>query len=114
MRVHAFAIFLGTITDLFLSFTLPVLLYFLGVNARNPHWYEWSLVLGLVTVAIGGYVTARKSDSSQSFNAILFGAIQMLLGVAAAAFMTLPLWFNVASFVLVTPAALFGAYLAIE
>jgi hypothetical protein len=110
MRPDFMAIFLGTITDVVLSVTIgPLELYVLRINV-----YQGSLFLGLIAVAIGGYVTARKSRSFKLFNATIFGAIQVIIGIAAAMFVPAPLWFNIVSLALIFPAALFGGYAAFQ
>jgi hypothetical protein len=111
MNFHPKAIVLGVITDLVPSLIVgPVMLLFLGVGENSPYLYHWSLALGLVAVIIGACVTSLKSPSSKVFNAIIFGAIQVLLGLVIVAFVPMPLWFNVTSSVLIIPASLLGAY----
>lgn len=115
MKFHASAIFLGTLADLALSFIFgPIILYTVGIYGSNPFLPHWSLVLGLIAVAIGGYVTAWKSPSEKVFNGFIFGAIQILIGILGAIFITMPLWFNIASFVLIIPTALLGVYIAMR
>jgi hypothetical protein len=115
MKLHLLAIFLGTITDLILSFTVgPLVLYVLGINENSPYLYQGSLGVGLVAVAIGGYVTARKSQSFKLFNTTIFGVIQVMIGIAAAMFVPAPLWFNITSLILIIPAALLGVYAALH
>ena len=112
MKAYPLAVFLGKITDLALSFTVgPFVLYELGINESSPYLYQGSLALGLVAVVIGGYVTAVKSPSSKIFNTIIFAVIQLVIGALAARVTAMPLWFNVASFGLMIPASLLGAYL---
>ena len=114
MTLHPFAIFLGIITDLALSLIVgPLLLFFLGVGESSPYLYHWSLVLGLIAVLIGGYVTSLKSRSSKIFNATIFGVIEVVIGLAIVVFVPMPLWFNIASFGLMIPASLLGAYMAL-
>jgi hypothetical protein len=70
-----------------------------------------SLVLGLLTTLLGGYIVARIARTAKVFNAMLFGCIGIVLNVFTAA--DLPLWFNLLNFLLLIPAAVFGAALSI-
>ena len=112
MKAHPRSILLGTITDVVLSFGAGLLLPLFGIYGSSPYLPYWSLVLGLIAVAIGGCVTAWRSSSAKVFNTIIFAAIQILIGVLGALFVPAPNWFNIASVVLTIPAALLGAYLA--
>lgn len=115
MKFHASAIILGTLTDLALSFIAgPAILYVFGLYGSNPFLPHWSLALGLTAVALGGYVTARKAPSEKIFNGFIFATIQILIGILGAMFVTMPLWFNIASFVLIIPTALLGAHIALR
>lgn len=115
MKFHASAIFLGTLADLALSFIVgPIILYAFGIYGSNPFLPHWSLVLGLIAVAVGGYVTAWKSPSEKIFNGFIFGSIQILIGILGAVFVAMPLWFNITSFVLIIPTALLGTYIAMR
>jgi hypothetical protein len=115
MILHPKAIFIGTITDLVLSFLVgPLLLYPFDVYITSSYLPEWSLVVGLIAVTIGGYITARRSPSAKIFNAVIFALIQILIGIFGAVFIPSPFWFNVASFILIVPVTLFGAYVALR
>lgn len=114
MTFHPTAIALGVIVDLALSFIVaPLELFVIGVGEHSPYLYHWSLVSGLIAVAIGAYVTSRKSPSHKIFNAAIFGLIQVVIGLALALFVPAPLWFYIASSALVVPASLIGARLAL-
>lgn len=112
MKLHPKAIFIGIVTDIVLSESSSLGLSIFGFNANYPSLYVWSLILGLIGVAAGGYVTSWKSKSSKVFNVIVFGIVEILIGLFIALFISMPLWFNVASFILIIPAALLGAYIA--
>jgi len=114
MKLHPKAIFLGLITDLVLSFVVgPLELWVIGVPPNSLYLFHWSLFLGLLGTAIGGYVTAKQSKSSKLFNAAIFGAIEVFLSLVAAIYLPLPLWFNLTSCILIIPASLIGAYAAL-
>src|SRR5271166_3613421 len=111
MKFHPKAIFFGVLTDLGLTVIASVVLFLVGIGSTNPALYAWSLILGLAAVCGGGYVTARSGPTSKMFNSGLYGVVEVLIGIAVALFSPLiPLWFHIASFILVLPAALLGAY----
>ena len=112
MKFHFKAIFLGLIADLVLSFVLSTILgLILGIRENDSSLYTWSLILGLLAVAAGGYVTAWKSPDSKIANATVFGFIGVLIGLAIATISTMPMWFNITSALLIIPAAILGAYI---
>jgi hypothetical protein len=104
MKFHPLAILLGIVADIVASF--------FDVNTSNPYLYGSSLILGLVGVAVGGYVTAIISSSSKEFNVVVFGTMEVLIALLVSSFVGAPLWFNVVSFVLIIPSALLGWYVA--
>ncbi len=69
-----------------------------------------SLVVGLAFTALGGYVAARVAKQDLYLNAGLVGVAGLLIGLLFGG--GGPIWFNVAGYVLVIPAALYGGYLA--
>jgi hypothetical protein len=103
MKFHPLAIFLDVVTDIVLSVISSVGLSLFGVNTNDP---------GACRVAVGGYVTGIISSSSKEFNVVVFGVVEILIGLLISAFVVAPLWFNVVSFVLIIPSALLGAYVA--
>lgn len=112
MKIHIKAIILGFVTDISLSFIGSLLLMIpFGTTNENPIVYVGSLIFGLAATAVGGYVTSLKSPDSKTGNAAIFGALGVALGFLIASFISVPMWFNVASAILVIPAALFGAYI---
>lgn len=69
-----------------------------------------SLVVGLAFSALGGYVAARVAKKDIYLNAGLVGVFGLFIGLLFGG--GGPIWFNVAGFVLVIPAALYGGFLA--
>jgi hypothetical protein len=69
-----------------------------------------SLVLGTLSVVLGGFVAARIAKTKHYANAGVVGAIGIVLGVFLAG--ESPLWFNAIAFLLIIPAALLGGHLA--
>ena len=69
-----------------------------------------SLVVGLGFSVFGGYVAARVAKKEIYLNAGLVGVASLLIGLFFGG--GGPIWFNVAGFLLVIPAALYGGYLA--
>jgi hypothetical protein len=115
MKLHLKAIFIGVFVDIALTAVASLVLFIVGVESTSPAFYVWSLALGLVAVSGGGYATARSAWASKIFNTVLYGIIEILIGFAFAIFSpSIPLWFHIASFVLVLPAALLGAYVVVR
>lgn len=112
MKVHPLAILFGTVVDLGFSFGISLLLPLFGIYGSNPYLLDLSLMLGLIAVAVGGYVTAWRSSSNKVFNAIIFAAIQILIGIFGTFVVPAPSWFTVLSSILIVPAALLGASIA--
>lgn len=69
-----------------------------------------SLLLGLAFTGLGGYVAARVARRELYLNAGLVGVISLVLGLLFGG--PGPFWFEVAGFLLIVPAALYGGYLA--
>jgi hypothetical protein len=69
-----------------------------------------SLIRGVLSIMVGGYVAVRIAKKEPYLNAGAFGAAGIILKVLF--LKTLPLWFNVSSLLLVLPAALLGGQLA--
>jgi hypothetical protein len=69
----------------------------------------FSLFLGLAAVLAGGVVTARVAKQDRVWNAFLMGVVTTLIGIPFS--LSLPLWFNVASFLLMVPCAMLGGWL---
>jgi hypothetical protein len=103
MKIHPFAIIFGIVTDIGLSMISSLGLPIFGVSTNNPYLYHWSLILGLVAIAAGGHVTSISSSSSKEFNVVVFGVVEILIGLLISVFVTVPLWFNAASSVLIVP-----------
>jgi hypothetical protein len=111
MKIHPKAIILGTIADLGLSIVIvPFGFGFFGIG-HSPYLYEWSLSFGLIATAIGGYITTWISPSSKAFNVLIYCSIEILISIPFVLFMPGPLWFNVASIVLLIPASFVGSYI---
>lgn len=77
---------------------------------QNGRFLLTSLVVGLGFSALGGYVAARTAKHDLYLHAGLVGVAGLLFGLVAGG--GGPFWFNVAGFLLVIPAALYGGYLA--
>jgi hypothetical protein len=113
MKFSAIAIVVGVVTDLVLTVLGSLILFLVGIGSTSPALYAWSLVLGLVAVAGGGYVAARSSQKSKIFNTLIYGIVEVFIGLAFAVFSTeVPLWFDIVGSILTIPAALVGAYCA--
>lgn len=69
-----------------------------------------SLIVGLGFSALGGYVAARVAKKELYLNAGLVGVFSLLVGLLSGS--QGPIWFNVAGYLLVIPAALYGGYFA--
>lgn len=78
--------------------------------AQDGAFLILNLLLGLAFTGLGGYVAARVAGRERYLNAGLVGVISLALGVLFGG--QAPLWFEVAGFLLILPAALYGGYLA--
>ena len=78
--------------------------------SRSATFLLASLVLGLLSTAVGGYIAARIAKKDQYLNASIIGLLGILLGVFTAG--NYPLWFDVAAFLSTLPAALLGGHFA--
>jgi hypothetical protein len=70
-----------------------------------------SLVLGMLTTVLGGYIVGRMAKTAKLFNAVLLGCIGLVFNAFTVA--DVPLWFNFLNFTLLVPAAIYGATLAV-
>jgi hypothetical protein len=77
---------------------------------KNEAYLFWGAVLGTLTTIVGGYVAARVAGLLPYKNAFAFGVLGIVIGILLPG--DFPLWFNILGFVIVLPAALFGAYIA--
>lgn len=128
-RVQFKPLFLGIATDIVGTFLASVILFPLFAGdlmsdrmseeeieaavqalSQNGRFLLTSLIVGLGFSALGGYVAARVARQDLYLHAGLVGVAGLLLGLFAGG--GGPFWFNVAGFVLVIPAALYGGYLA--
>jgi hypothetical protein len=68
--------------------------------------------LGALLVVIGGWTTARLAAQATAGHGLVLGALLTLAGVANNLMVPPPLWFWIASLVVLMPAAYLGARLA--
>src|SRR5438046_346301 len=126
-RLKVKAVVLGVLTDLGASMVLGLVIGVVGgavlIARGTPSSAlaaglvsDWtilllSLVAGLLAEAAGGFVAGRVARADHGFHGAAVGIVALasswLLNSQA-----YPLWFNVASYVLVVPAAVIGALLA--
>ncbi len=110
MRFDVTAIGLGILSDFALSALGAVIVSLTGFNTRSPDLFVWSLIVGLVAIFVGGYVTFVKSQSSAFANTIAFGVIEIIIGAVLTISSPMPAWFVVASLLLILPTSLAGGY----
>jgi len=128
-RINLKALLFGIVADIGVTFVASVLLLLLFAHdlvtpdmppeeadavmqellARGDFLLA-SLAIGLACSTLGGYVAARTAGKDLYLHAGLVGIASLLLGLFTGA--SGPFWFNVAGYVLVLPAALYGGYLA--
>lgn len=128
-RINLKALLFGIVADVGVTFVASLLLFLLFAHdlvspdmppeemdavmqallARGDFLLA-SLVIGLGCSTLGGYVAARTAGQDLYLHAGLVGLASLLFGLVAGT--SGPFWFNVAGFVLVLPAALYGGYLA--
>jgi hypothetical protein len=75
----------------------------------NSGYVVATLILGTASTVVGGYLTARLVRSVPYYNALAFGALGVLLGIAMSA--DVPAWLRIVGNAATVPAALLGAYL---
>ncbi|HEX7043969.1 MAG TPA: hypothetical protein VF203_05085 [Burkholderiales bacterium] len=128
-RIDLKALLFGIVADVGVTFVASVLLFALFAHGlvypdmppeeadaamqallSRGDFLLTSLVIGLACSALGGYVAARTAGRDLYLHAGLVGLASLLLGLLAGT--RGPIWFNVAGFLLVLPAALYGGYLA--
>ena len=80
---------------------------------ENPRYLTWSLILGMASIALGGYLAARMAQRLPYFNALAFGLFYSVLGAIIAAMgpVAPPGWLRTLVPVLTVAAALGGAWL---
>jgi hypothetical protein len=81
----------------------------------DPTYYVVALALGLVFMAVGGYVAARIARAREVTHALWVGLIAVAISVplvAAADTSSYPSWYLPVSFALTIPAGLVGGFVA--
>ena len=69
-----------------------------------------SAIFGTLTTVLGGYLAAQIAKVRHYANAAVIGGIGILIAIFTVE--DYPLWFNLAGFISVVPAALLGGYVA--
>ncbi len=69
--------------------------------------------VGVVSIAIGGYVLAKIAKTAIYLNAAIVGVLSLVLTVLSYDG-SLPAWFNIVGMLFPFPATLLGAYLAVR
>jgi len=116
------AVLIGTVADLVATFGagVAVVIIFTALGNDSEQYlskFESSLLLqiivlsvGLLCVMLGGYVAGRTAKDAPVFNGFAVGVLAAIIGLF---FMEgNPLWFNIASFLLVIPFGYLGGVLA--
>ena len=80
------------------------------VVAQGNNFLISSLIIGTLTTVLGGYIAARVARKEVYLNSGIVGLFGIFSGVFLAG--GYPIWFNVAAFLTVVPAALTGGHLA--
>lgn len=125
MHMKIKAIAFGVLTDLIGSILVAIPIGVIGAvihfsHGGSPDTFETflhgnmplmisSLVLGLAAVMASGVVTAYVAKQNRVWNAFLMGVVTTLIAIPFS--LSLPLWFNVASFLLMVPSAILGGWL---
>ncbi|MDA8099738.1 MAG: hypothetical protein M0042_08935 [Nitrospiraceae bacterium] len=84
----------------------------IGLRMKTLSGLLLSLIVGLCCTGTGAYIAGRIAKSQEMFH----GIIVSLLGMALGLFFTetgIPLWYDIASYVLILPAGAAGGYLAL-
>ncbi|MBM4851128.1 hypothetical protein ACNO65_24435 [Vibrio campbellii] len=103
-KIDFWAIGLGTLVDLVMSIIIGFFAQGLAGRTPLPLWN--ALVLGLICVVLGGYVTAKVAQKYEVYNSVLFGLIGILISLLG--INHVPVWYSTLSIVLVVPFAFLG------
>ena len=100
--------------SLLLGLVASFIVGYIGVISKEPVTslpLIVSLGIGLLGALAGGYVTARSAQQEPVFNVIALSVVIIVIGAVLAFFSQFPIWYNIASFVLVVPFTYAGGYM---
>jgi hypothetical protein len=111
------AIALALVVMMFLDAVVSVLAMLLmpvqSAAQAGPAFLLLALVVGSLTTALGGAISATKATVLPYWNAAAFGVVNLCLG-ALLADPGAPTWFNVLAYLSTLPVALAGAHAAVK
>lgn len=81
--------------------------------ADSSRFQVFTLLFGLAFTVLGGYVAARVANHRELWHGMLLGIASLVLGEGyiALASVEIEVWQRIASFLLVVPAGIYGAWL---
>lgn len=97
----------GGITGIFL-FAKDMSEESLTLVSKNQNFLVWSLFVGTFSIVVGGFIAAKIGKLAPYKNAAVIGALGVAIGILMG--VEAPLWFDVAAYLTVVPAALLGGY----
>ena len=102
---------IGSISGIFL-FAHDMSSESLNAINLNQSFLLWSLFIGSISTVIGGFIAAKYGKSSPYKNSSIIGLLGIIVGVLSVG--DAPLWADIAGFLTVIPAALFGGFLVAQ
>ena len=76
----------------------------------QTNYLLFGLIIGTLSVVVGGYIAAKISKTSPYLNSAFIALIGIVIGLLIGS--GEPLWFDVAGYASIIPAALLGGHLA--
>lgn len=126
LKIYIKAVFWGFLVDIIGSLVIGFIIVIIAGNlyvakGKNMDGFEQyfssnlpimliSLLVGLIFVILGGFISGTIAKQNELFNASLVGVIGILFGLLIC--WSLPLWYNIASFLLTIPCAYIGGLIA--
>lgn len=126
LKINIKSVFLGFLVDivgsLLVGFIIGIIAAILYVAKGNridgfeQFYYSnlpimiISLIVGLLFVILGGFIAGKVAKQDEILNACSVGMVGILFGLFFC--WSLPLWYNIASFLLIMPCAYLGGLIA--
>jgi len=103
-KISLKAIIIGTLVDLIATFLIGIV--FVLLFGHGDKVLPYALIIGLLCIALGGYVAASLSPNDKLFNAAMIGVVGILVGIPF--WSSYPIWYSTLSILLMPPFAYLG------